>query len=57
MRGGRTQQIINTSNKSEAVERSVAEHKEACEQRLAKAMNTPKEKVNTPWPEPQNIQK
>lgn len=49
MRGGRTQQIINTSNKTEAVERAVAEHKEACELRLAKAMNTPKRKVNTPW--------
>lgn len=52
MRGGRTQQIINTSNKTEAVERAAAEHKEACEQRLAKAMNTPKSKVNTPWTEP-----
>jgi len=48
MRGGRTQQIIDTSDKTAAVERAAAEHKEACEQRIAKAMNSGK-KANTPW--------
>jgi hypothetical protein len=33
------------------VEQAQRAHKEECERRLAKAMNTPKEKVNTPWPE------
>ncbi len=49
MRGGRTQQIIDTSNKTEAVERAVAEHAEACECRCAKRMNGGKAE-NTLWP-------
>lgn len=45
------QHYLRTSRLTDAVERAKEIHKEECEQRLAKAMNTPKEKVNTPWPE------
>jgi hypothetical protein len=47
MRGSYANHYLHTT----AVEREQQKHKEACEQRLAKAMNTPKEKINTPWPE------
>lgn len=35
---------------TDAVEKAKREHSEACELRLAKAHNTPKTEVNTPWP-------
>ena len=49
MRGSYAQHYLRVS----AVEDAARKHKEACELRLAKAMNTPKEKQNTPWPEPE----
>lgn len=45
MRGSYAKHYERTS----ANEQATKAHKDACEQRLAKAMNTPKEKVNTPW--------
>jgi len=56
MRGGRTQQIVNTSNKTDAVERAKAEHKENCELRLAKIQNSGKA-ANTPWPDADQLGK
>lgn len=35
---------------TDAVEKAKREHAEGCELRLAKLTNTPKEKLNTPWP-------
>ena len=51
MRGGRTQQLVNTGSKTDAVERAKAEHKENCELRLAKIQNgaDPKYKNGTPY--------
>ena len=57
MRGSYTNHLLRTSRLTDAVEKARDLHREECERRLAKATNTPKEKVNTPWPEPQNIQK
>lgn len=45
------QHYLRTARTSDAVERAREIHKEECEQRLAKRMNTPKEKINTPWDE------
>lgn len=43
---------LNHTAKTEAVEKAKDLHKEECERRLAQRMNTPKEKLNTPWNEP-----
>ena len=51
MRGTYTQHYLRTARYSDAVERAKEQHKEECEQRLAKAMNTPKSALNTPWPD------
>ena len=42
--------LRNCGRTTDAVERAAEIHKEECEQRLAKLQNTPKEKLNTPWP-------
>lgn len=48
MRGNTAEHWERTS----AVEQAKRLHKEACELRLAKLANTPKEKINTPWETP-----
>jgi hypothetical protein len=48
MRGNSAQHWEKTTT----VEQAQREHKEACELRLAKLQNTPKEKLNTPWEAP-----
>jgi hypothetical protein len=50
MRGNYTYFLMSSRAATDAVEKACALHKEACELRLAKATNTPKNKVNTPWP-------
>lgn len=56
MRGSYTQHYLRTSSRTDAVERAREEHREACEQRLAKAMNTGKA-ANTPWPAEDHLNK
>jgi hypothetical protein len=51
MRGSYTQHLLRTSRLSNPVERAREEHKEECEQRLAKIQNgADPEHKNGPWP-------
>lgn len=50
MRGGRYNFTPDATLTSDPVEKARAEHKCACETRLAQRMNTPKAALNTPWP-------
>lgn len=54
MRGGRFNYTPDATFTTDAVEKAAAEHREACETRLARIQNgkDPDYKNGTPWPEP-----